>query len=58
MTMHADADADATLPTPLERGILRTAFARPPATPFPAVLEEMLAGHLAAAHRLVVDVAH
>ena len=40
------------------RGILRTAFARPPATPFPAVLEEMLAGHLAAAHRLVVDVAH
>lgn len=56
MTMHADADA--TLPTPLERGILRTAFARPPATPFPAVLEEMLAGHLAAAHRLVVDVAH
>ena len=40
------------------RGILRTAFARPPATPFPAVLEEMLVGHLAAAHCLVVDVAH
>ena len=49
---------DAALPGPLERGILSAAFARPPATPFPALLEEMLAGHLAATHRLVVDGAH
>lgn len=35
------------------RGILADAFARPPATPFPAVLEDLLAGHLAAADRLV-----
>lgn len=39
------------------RGILRTAFVRPPATPFPAGLEEMLAGHLAAAHRLASTIA-
>jgi len=35
------------------RGILADAFARPPAPPFPAVLERMLTGHLAAADRLV-----
>ena len=56
--MTTRGDADATLPTSLERGIRGTAFARHPATPFPALLEEMLAGRLAAAHRLVVDGAH
>lgn len=40
------------------RGILATAYARPPATPFPAVLEDMLAGHLAAADRLVTSTGH
>jgi 4-hydroxy-tetrahydrodipicolinate synthase len=33
------------------RGVLAHATARPPATPFPALLEDMLAGHLADAER-------
>jgi len=40
------------------RGILADAFARPPATPFPAALEGMLIGHLAAADRIVMGTGH
>lgn len=40
------------------RGILADAYARPPATPFPAVLEDLLVGHLAAADRLVAGSGH
>ena len=40
------------------RGILAEAVARPPATPFPALLEEMLAGHLADAERRLGSPSH
>ncbi len=35
------------------RGVIDDAYARPPATPFPASLEGLLVSHLAAAHRLL-----
>ncbi len=35
------------------RGVIDDACARPPAAPFPAALEGLLASHLAAAHRLL-----
>jgi 4-hydroxy-tetrahydrodipicolinate synthase len=40
------------------RDILADAHARPPATPFPALLEDLLAGHLADAERRLADDGH
>ena len=40
------------------RGVIDTAHARPPAVPFPPALEMLLAGHLAAAERLLTATPH
>ncbi len=40
------------------RGVLAEAIARPPATPFPALLEDMLAGHLGDAERRLAGTDH